>query len=248
MGMEHYAVLGATVAGDYTVFGLTGFGAAMVAVPILVQFIPLQFVVPMLLLLDLVTTLMVGMRNWSSVSRPELLRLIPFMTVGVVLGTTVLAKIESRWLLVGLGLFVLVMTGRALLMSSARAEEEVARGWSVPAGVVGGVFSALFGTGGPIYTMYLSRRLPQIDAFRSTIAAVILFSALVRLAAFASSGLLHQGDLLRSAAFAMPFSLVGLAVGSRLRKRISADNVRRALLIFLCASGVSVLCRGLSMH
>ncbi len=247
MGTEHYAVLGATVAGAYTVFGLTGFGAAMVAVPILVQFIPLQFVVPMLLLLDLVTTALVGMRNWNSVSRPELLRLLPFMMVGVALGTTVLAKVESRWLLIGLGLFVLMMTGRALLKSSARTEA-VARGWSVPAGVVGGVFSALFGTGGPVYTMYLSRRLPQIDAFRSTIAAVILFSALVRLAAFAGSGLLQQGDLLRSAAFAVPFSLVGLAIGSRLRRKLSADAVRRALLIFLCASGVSVLCRGLLMH
>lgn len=247
MGTEYYAVLGATVTGAYTVFGLTGFGAAMVAVPILVQFIPLQFVVPMLLLLDLVTTSMVGMRNWSSVSRPELLRLIPFMMVGVALGTTVLAKVESRWLLIGLGLFVLVMTGRALLSASARAGE-VARGWSVPAGVVGGVFSALFGTGGPIYTMYLSRRLPEIDAFRSTIAAVILCSALVRVAAFASSGLLQQGDLLRTAAFAIPFSLIGLAVGSRLRRRFSVDTVRRVLLIFLCASGVSVLCRGLLMH
>ncbi|WP_317922806.1 sulfite exporter TauE/SafE family protein [Cupriavidus sp. TA19] len=245
--MEHYAILGATVAGAYTVFGLTGFGAAMVAVPILVQFIPLQFVVPMLLLLDLVTTTMVGLRNWSSISRPELLRLIPFMMLGVALGTTVLARVDSRWLLVSLGLFVLLMTGRTLIASTARAEE-AAKAWSVPAGVVGGVFSALFGTGGPIYTMYLSRRLPQIDTFRSTIAAVILVSAVARLAAFAGSGLLHQTDLLRSAAFAMPFSLLGLAIGSRLRKRISADSVRRVLLILLCASGVSVLCRGLLMH
>ncbi len=247
MVTEHYAVLGATVAGAYTIFGLTGFGAAMVAVPILVQFIPLQFVVPMLLLLDLVTTTMVGLRNWNSVSRAELLRLIPFMMVGVALGTTVLARIESRWLLIGLGLFVLVMTGRALIASAARAET-AAKGWSVPAGVVGGVFSALFGTGGPIYTMYLSRRLPHIDEFRSTIAAVILVSALMRLAAFAGSGLLQQGDLLRSAAIAVPFSLVGLAIGSRLRRRISPDAVRRALLIFLGASGISVLCRGLMMH
>jgi uncharacterized membrane protein YfcA len=229
------------------VFGLTGFGAAMVAVPILVQFIPLQFVVPMLLLLDLVTTSMVGMRNWNSVSRPELLCLLPFMMVGVALGTTVLAQVESRWLLVSLGLFVLVMTGRALLSASTRTEG-LSKGWSAPAGVVGGIFSALFGTGGPIYTMYLSRRLPQIDAFRSTIAAVILLSALVRLAAFTSSGLLYQGDLLRSAAFALPFSLIGLAIGSRLRRVISADAVRRALLIFLGASGASVLCRGLLMH
>lgn len=247
MGTEHYAALGATVVGAYTVFGLTGFGAAMVAVPILVQFIPLQFVVPLLLLLDLVTTTMVGLRNWSAVSRQELSRLIPFMMVGVALGTSVLAKVESRWLLVGLGLFVLIMTGRTLL-GGAHREEEAARGWSVPAGVVGGVFSALFGTGGPVYTMYLSRRLPRIDEFRSTIAAVIMVSALVRLTAFAYSGLLFQSDLLRSAVFALPFGLVGLAIGSRLRRRISPDAVRRALLVLLCISGVSVLCRGLLMH
>jgi hypothetical protein len=247
MGAADYAILGATITGAYTVFGLTGFGAAMVAVPILVQFIPLQFVVPMLLLLDLVVTTLVGLRNRSSVSRPELLRLIPFMMVGVALGTTVLAKVESRWLLVGLGLFVLAMTARALTASSARMEA-AAKGWSVPAGVIGGVFSALFGTGGPVYTIYLSRRLPEIDAFRSTIAAVILSSAVVRLLAFAGGGLLQQGDLWRSAAFAMPFSLAGLALGSCLRRRVSAEAVRRALLIFLCASGASVLLRGLLMH
>lgn len=246
MGTEHYAVLGATIAAAYTVFGLTGFGAAMVAVPVLVQFIPLQFVVPMLLLLDLVTTTMVGLRNRASIARPELLRLVPFMVAGVALGTTVLARVESRWLLVGLGVFVLGMTARALVRPAGSAQA-AGTAWSAPAGIVGGVFSALFGTGGPIYTMYLSRRLPHIDEFRATIAAVILVSAGMRLVAFAGSGLLQQADLLRSAAFAVPFSLAGLAAGSRLRRRFSADAVRRVLLLFLAASGVSVLCRGLMM-
>lgn len=247
MGSEHYAILGATIAAAYTVFGLTGFGAAMVAVPVLVQFIPLQFVVPMLLLLDLVTTTMVGLRNRKSIARSELLRLVPSMVAGVALGTTVLARVESRWLLVGLGVFVLGMTGRALFRPAAASAQAAGTAWSAPAGIVGGVFSALFGTGGPIYTMYLSRRLPHLDEFRATIAAVILVSAGMRLVAFASSGLLQQADLLRSAAFAVPFSLAGLAVGSRLRRRFPADVVRRVLMLFLAASGVSVLCRGLMM-
>lgn len=243
--IDHYAILGVTIAAAYTVFGLTGFGAAMVAVPILVQFMPLQAVVPMLLVLDLVATTLVGLRNWQSVSRAELMRLLPCMVVGVALGTTVLARVDSRWLLVALGVFVLAMTARAWMAASAQAAP-AARGWSVPAGVVGGVFSALFGTGGPVYTMYLSRRLPQLDQFRSTIAAVILVSALMRLAAFVGSGLL-QGEVLRSAAFAVPFSVLGLVAGGQLRKRISPDAVRRALLVFLAASGLSVLCRGLLM-
>jgi len=45
--------------------------------------------------------------------------------------------------------------------------------WAMPAGLVGDTFSALFGTGGPIYTMYLSRRLDNSDEFRSTISSVI---------------------------------------------------------------------------
>ncbi|MEO7855253.1 MAG: sulfite exporter TauE/SafE family protein, partial [Rubrivivax sp.] len=37
----------------YTVFGLSGFGAGIVALPLLAQFMPIRFGVPMLLLLDL---------------------------------------------------------------------------------------------------------------------------------------------------------------------------------------------------
>ncbi|WP_455287998.1 sulfite exporter TauE/SafE family protein [Cupriavidus necator] len=243
MGIDQYLVLALTVAVAYAVFGLTGFGAAMVAVPVLVQFIPLHLVVPMLLMLDLVTTSLVGMRNWSAVSRSELVRLFPCMLVGVTLGTTALARLETRWLLVGLGVFVLLMTGRSLLRSAAAAQQ-TRRIWAVPAGVVGGAFSALFGTGGPVYTMYLSRRLPDMDQFRATISAVILVSAFARLLAFASSGLLQQPALLRSTAVALPFCLIGLALGSRLRRRISPEAVRRALLLFLAASGTLVLYRG----
>ncbi|GAB3630014.1 permease [Pandoraea terrae] len=244
MGIDHYVALALTVVVAYAVFGLTGFGAAMVAVPVLVQFIPLHFVVPMLLMLDLVTTTVVGMRNWSLVSRRELTRLFPFMLVGVVLGTSALAKLDSRLLLIGLGAFVLLMTVRTLLRSTSGADQTHGI-WAIPAGVIGGAFSALFGTGGPIYTMYLSRRLTSLNQFRATISAVIFVSAVLRLLTFATNGLLHQADLLRSAVVAMPFSLFGLAVGARLRQRIAPHVVRRALLLFLAASGVSVLYRGL---
>ena len=39
------------VAAGYTVFGLTGFGSAVVAVPILAHVLPLQVAVPLMLLL-----------------------------------------------------------------------------------------------------------------------------------------------------------------------------------------------------
>jgi uncharacterized membrane protein YfcA len=234
----------AVIAAAYSVFGLTGFGAAMVAVPVLVQIMPLQFAVPLIMLLDLVSTTLVAVKSRRLVSRRELARLSPFMLAGVFLGATALANLPSRWALIGLGVFVIVMALRSLF-SPASASQPLGPGWVVPAGVGGGVFSALFGTGGPIYTMYLARRLPDVDAFRATISAVIFLSALARLVAFGAAGLLQQQDLLRTALWALPFSLAGLGLGAWLRRRVSAAAVKRLLLVFLAVGGCGVILRGL---
>lgn len=237
--------LAAIITGAYSVFGLTGFGAAMVAMPMLVQIMPLHFAVPLIVLLDLVSTTLVGFRSRSQVSRREVVRLAPFLLLGVFIGATALASLNPRWSLIGLGVFVIAVTLRNLLTSSAD-KGPLGAGWVVPAGISGGIFSALFGTGGPIYTMYLSRRLPDVDVFRATISTVILISAIVRLGAFAATGLLQQDGLLRTAAIALPFSLGGVAIGSFLRKRISAPAVKRLLLLLLAAGGCGVIVRGLS--
>lgn len=81
---------------------------------------PLQAVVPMLLVLDLVATTLVGLRNWQSVSRAELMRLLPCMVVGVALGTTVLARVDSRWP-GGARRVLLAMTARAWMAVSSQA-------------------------------------------------------------------------------------------------------------------------------
>nr|MBP6706423.1 sulfite exporter TauE/SafE family protein [Achromobacter sp.] len=142
----------------YVVFGMTGFGAAMVAVPILAQFMPLSFAVPLVVLFDLACTALVGGRNWRQVSRVELARLFPWMLLGICLGVTLLRNAGARWPLIVLGCFVLTVCARGLRGGRGASQEPLPTPWALPFGVFGGVFSALFGTGGPIYTIYLSRR------------------------------------------------------------------------------------------
>ncbi|WP_137920339.1 sulfite exporter TauE/SafE family protein [Hydrogenophaga sp. 2FB] len=233
----------ATIAVAYAVFGTTGFGAAMVAVPVLVQVVPLQFAVPLVLLLDIVATTTVVLRNPRGVSLAELGRLLPFMLVGVAIGTTVLSSVSSGWLLIGLGTFVLFAIGRAWA-SSQRELDALPPIWAAPAGLVGGVFSALFGTGGPIYTTYLVRRLVNPEVFRTTIATVIFCSALVRAAVFATAGLLQQERLLTTALWALPFCILGLAVGSFLRHKLTPRSTRQALFLFMAAGAVGAIYRG----
>lgn len=238
-----FAGMAAAVLAAYTVFGLTGFGSAVVAVPILVHFVPLTFAVPLVLLLDLVSTLTVGALNWRQVQRAELLRLVPFMLVGIAAGVKLLVNVEPRWLLLALGIFILLNAVWNLVRPVN--PHRVSALWSMPAGVAGGAFSALFGTGGPIYTTYLARRL-EGATFRPTISSIILMSGVIRLVTFGSTGLLQQPGLLGEWLWLLPVCAVGVFAGSRLHTVLPPLAVRRAMFALLALSGAAVIARALA--
>jgi len=56
----------------YTVFGLTGFGAAAISVPLLAHLLPVSFLVPLIVLLDIVASTSLGARHREHVSWAEL--------------------------------------------------------------------------------------------------------------------------------------------------------------------------------
>lgn len=229
----------------YGVFGLTGLGSALVAVPGLVQFMPLTAAVPLVLLFDMVSTVSVGARHWRRVSRPELGRLLPFMAVGVALGVGALTGMPHRPLLVVLGVFIIANSAWNLWAPTAR--NLVSRAWVVPTGVIGGAFSALFGTGGPIYASYLARRVVEDGtALRATLVTTILSSALMRVGAFAGAGL-YRPDLLVTWLTLLPFCLLGLWAGGHLHGRVTAARSRQILFVVLLVSGVMVLARAASV-
>ena len=238
------AAVCAAVTLGYTVFGFGGFGANLVALPMLAHVMSLRFAVPMLLLLDLVAATLMGVRNRRLIDRGELVRLVPALLAGMGLGLVVLQHAAERWLLVLLGAFVGACALWSLL---GRADPRpVAPRWAWPAGLAGGVFSGLFGTGGPVYTLYLARRIGDTARLRATIGAIILGSALARLLLFAGSGLLLQPGLLPLAAMLLPGALVGYLIGSRLHARLPQTQVRRMIWLLLLASAVSVMVRGVA--
>ncbi len=238
------AVIAAAIGLGYTVFGFGGFGANVVALPILAHVMSFRLAVPLLLVLDLLSAALLSARARALIDRAELRRLAPAMLAGMALGLPVLQLAAERWLLLLLGLFV---GGFALWSLWGRASPAPASPrWAWPAGVAGGVFSTLFGTGGPIYTLYLARRIVDAPSLRATIGAVILGSALVRLTLFTGGGLLAQPGLPELVLLAVPCALAGHAVGSRLQARLPQAQVRRAIWMLLLASGVSLLVRGVA--
>ena len=241
--IETLAGVGLIVAFAYTIVGLTGFGASMVAMPMLVHLLPLRLALPMMLIYDLVGGVAIGVRNRRSVDRRELIRLLPFMLVGVVLGVTVLVKAPERVLLLLLGAFVLAFAGWSLLFRPR--QKPIAPGWAVPLGTVGGVFSALFGTGGPIYTIYLARRVPDKSRLRATISLLLFLSALARLASFVAASLFSPPGLPLLIATMLPCALAGMYLGTHLHHRLPAHRVVQAVWAILIVGGATLVLRSL---
>jgi uncharacterized protein len=251
------AAMAAAVALGYTLFGFGGFGANIVALPLLAHWMPLKFAVPMLLTLDVSAAAFLGLRNRKLVARDELLRLAPWLLLGMLVGATVLARAGDRLLLALLGGFVIVVAAWSLVADHAdraararRAAHAAPRApisprWATPTGLVGGVFSALFGSGGPVYTTYLAARLPEPARLRATVATIILGAALVRGALFVANGLLFQTGVLGMSLALLPAAALGYFVGSHLHHRLPAARVRQGVWLLLIASGTSLLWRSL---
>jgi uncharacterized protein len=237
--------VGLIVTLGYTVYGVTGFGAAIVALPLLAHFLPLRFAVPMMLVFDLITGVLLGLKNRGHLDRSELLRLLPFLLVGMVAGATLLAKAPERWLMILLGGFVLGYASLNLLRKSKPAL--ISTKWAIPAGAIGGVFTAMYGTGGPIYTMYLARRLHDKSVLRATIGILILIAAVARLVLFTASGFYSQHGLLPLAFALVPCALAGYLAGSHLHVRLPAQRVAQVIWLLLVGGGASLLWRGATL-
>lgn len=240
VSLESLAVAAAIVACGYFVFGLSGFGSALVTVPVLSHLWPVQFVVPVLAMLDIVAATFVGVRRPAEAERGELTRMIPLAFIGAVLGVSLLVNLPHAAALGSLGTFVMLYGAYALIGPSASGT--VSRKWAYLAGLTGGAGGTLFGIAGPAYVMYLSRRLSDRTAFRATLASMVFFSVSSRLLVFAFAGLLLWSEL-QVALFLLPFVFLGLWIGGRVHLRISPKLFGRIISSMLIVSGASLVAR-----
>jgi len=229
----------------YVVFGITGFGATVIIVPLLAQVLPLKFLVPLCVVFDLTAFVLLSARSGRKLDKGEVLWVLPFLMIGILVGSLTLASAPERWLLLGLGIFVLSYA--LLSLTAFRVQGGViGRAWGVPVGVAGGVFSALFGIGGPIYAIYVSRRIDDAGLMRGTMSTLILISGVIRFVAFAAGGLLLKWDIAVAWLLMLPCVWGGATVGMKLHDRLSLANVRRAIYLVLLLSGASLIARALA--
>jgi len=227
----------------YTVFGVTGFGASPITVPVLAHVLPLPFVLSLTAALDFGSAALLGIHTRKQADVREIAVLAPFTMVGLALGVTLLVRLPRDATLLALGVFV---CGYALYVVLHRGpRRRLGRAWAVPAGVLSGVIGALFGVGGPPYVVYITARIGDAAAQRATISLMVILNVGLRVVAFAIAGVLSGRDLWLAIGLLLPVAWAGVWTGNRLHTRVAAVTVVRIVAAVLLASGASLIARAL---
>lgn len=240
--LEIYALTCAILVVAQLVYVLFGFGSGLIAVGSLALVYPeLKDVVVLLLLVNLPAELFVSWQSRRQVRWRPIMGLGVGIALGIPLGAWLLSTTDARlilrilgWFLIGVGLlFIKLPSGGRITPPTAAAP---------PTGLISGLLTGLFGTGGPPLIIWYHLAAADKSAFRANLMTIFLLMTAVRVPSYFASGLVTVPRLW-SSLLVMPAVLGGAWLGHRLHIQIAERTFRRLVSVLLAALGAMLLIR-----
>jgi len=215
--------------------GVSGFGAALVAMPLLTLFLDVRTAVPLYMLHGIIITGYLSFQlrrhlDWQKI-QPLLLGSLP----GIVVGIYALKRFDSSNLQVTMGVFIFLY---ALYSLTCRPQpKELAAHWSYVAGFFTGAISSAFSAGGPPAVIYVTLSGWKKDVIKVTLSVFFFITGILTVAGHAVSGLttLH---ILKLFAGSVIFTLAGVWSGSLCYGRIQRGTYIKIMLWMLAGLGI----------
>ncbi|NPU11782.1 sulfite exporter TauE/SafE family protein [Bradyrhizobium sp. 83002] len=217
-----------------TARGFSGFGAALIFMPLASSFATPRLVAPLLLVIDFVSMAPTVPAAWREADRKATAVIVAGALVGVPLGTWFLTRLDPvtvRWIITG---FVIALL--ALLLSGWRYRGKAYTVLSVAVGAVSGFCSGVAQTGGPPIVGYWLGRPIEPKVARANIVLFFGASDGFAMVSYAASSLITW-DSLKLSLLIGPVYAVGVAFGAALFGRAS-ERVFRIICYALIAIAV----------
>ncbi|MDI3452887.1 sulfite exporter TauE/SafE family protein [Acinetobacter sp. V89_4] len=242
--LEYFSVLQLsimliTIVFSYIIFGMVGFGTALIASPVLLNFLPLSQIIPLLALLDMFAAISNVIKDGKKADFSELKFLIPLMFVGSFLGFIVLMRVNASYALLAFGIFTLLYAIYSL--SGFKPQKKLEKKFVFPFGLSGGFLGAMFGSGGFLYAIYLNGRIETPEKIRVTQTTLIGCSTVFRVILFTTAGVYFSDNLFSLALLFIPSMLIGAFIGKRITLKLSKQQFLKIINIIVLLSGISII-------
>lgn len=220
--------------------GVTGFGFALVSLPLLMFWFPAKELIPLLMLCNLFASILIVLqkKEYKLVDR-KARSLILYGAVFTILGVAVLSYIPNKALIAILSVFFILISGVSILK-----KRKIAAAYQIGvyrlAGAICGFLTGCISVSGPPLALFLHQVNVNNRQFREIFAWFSITTATIALLGYYATGILNWKTL-ELAAVSIPLLFIGSYIGKRLNSKIPQRLFERLILGLCVFSSILLL-------
>lgn len=215
-----------------------GFGAPLIAMPVLVPLLSIEVATPLSTLAGLLLSILILLRFRQSFDFRSVIHLLLATLVGVPLGVALLNWVEASVLTTVLGILVV---GYALYGLFAPTLPQLSHlAWAYGFGFLAGVLGGALNTSAPAIVVYGSSRRWPPEAFRTNLQGYFLVTNTAILLAHGIDGNL-TANFWQTTLWSLPGILLGFLGGLWLANRIDPARFTRLVFGLLLLLGANLI-------
>ena len=223
-----------------TAHGLTGFGSALIAMPLLLLRLDIGTAAPLVALLTLTVNVAFLFRFRAALDPGRIVHLLAGSVVGIPAGILFLRRGDPRLLEIVLGMILVAYALHALF--GGRGVPKVRGRGAFLLGTVSGFLGGAINTAGPPAVVYAASQSWSKEEIHVTLQLYFILAGLIIAAGHFLSGL-TTGAVIRQYTVLVPALLTGCDVGYALHTKVSQDLYRRLVYVLLAGLGILLLVR-----
>ena len=217
---------------------LTGFGFALIVMPLVTLVIDLQTAAPLIALAGLTAYTVNLVRFRRAVNLQEVARLAVASAAGIPIGIWALVRVDELDINRAMGVILISYAAYALLRPAT--SRLPARWWAYPAGFLAGCLGGAYNTPGPPVVVYGSLQQWPKDEYRAILQTLFFVNGILIVGSHAlARHMLPQVWALY--AWVVPALLLGLWAGARLDHRLDQELFRKLVTAMILLLGLSLL-------
>jgi hypothetical protein len=217
---------------------LTGFGFALIVMPLVTLVLDLQTAAPLIALAGLTAYTVNLIRFHRAVDLGEVVRLGVASALGIPIGIWVLVRVDESIINLAMGLILIGYAAYSLLRPAA--PRRAAQGWAYPAGFLAGCLGGAYNTPGPPVVVYGSLRQWPKDEYRAILQTLFFINGVLIVTSHLLAGHV-TADVWTLYAWVAPALLVGLWTGARLDAHVNQERFRLLVTGMILILGISLL-------
>lgn len=217
---------------------VTGFGFALIAVPLTIELLGAQTSAPLIAVTALTSEMIMLFRYRHSINLRALARLSIASVIGIPIGVILLQSADNRSMMIFLGVFIIGYAVYALLNLHLPAIQHPR--WAYGFGFVSGLLSGAYNVGGPPVVIYGScRRWPPLE-FKSNLQGFFLVNSVTVIVTHVLAQ--HYTPLVwQNYLAALPGLGLGLLVGINCDRFVNPALFRKIVLVLLVVLGINLI-------